>query len=153
MNSERLTILVICCFCLAITPPADADERDLVFESDIQHDVLPIMLLRCTACHGARSKQGGLDLRTPAAMRTGGQSGPAFVPGDPDASLMIQRDDLEAGPSRETCGFTVTLVELFVPPQSHRGQRLGQRESLAEFRCPAEVVDGRCRFRWKSSGT
>ena len=43
-----------------------------------QHDVLPIVLLRCTACHGPRLKQGGVDLRTPASMKKGGKSGPLW---------------------------------------------------------------------------
>jgi len=79
-----------------------------------QHDVLPIVLLRCTACHGVRSKQGGVDLRTPAAMQRGGKSGPALVPGDPDASLMIQRIESEACPPRDL------LLKFFVkrPPSS-----------------------------------
>jgi mono/diheme cytochrome c family protein len=66
-----------------------------------QHDVLPIMLLRCATCHGARLKRGGVDLRTPTTMRQGGTNGPAFVSGDPDASLMIQRIESEACPPRE----------------------------------------------------
>src|SRR6056297_3083496 len=73
-----------------------------------QHDVLPILLLRCTACHGARIRQGGLDLRTPLAMRRGGDHGPAFVPGDPDHSLMIQRIESEACPPSES------LLKFFV---------------------------------------
>ncbi len=79
-----------------------------------QHDVLPIVLLRCTSCHGARLKQGGVDLRTPASMRLGGKNGPALVPGDPDASLMIERIESEACPPREL------LLKFFVkrPPQS-----------------------------------
>jgi cytochrome c553 len=77
-----------------------------------QHDVLPIVLLRCVTCHGARLKRGGVDLRTPAAMRNGGKNGPAMVPGDPDASLMIQRIESEACPPREL------LLKFFVkrPP-------------------------------------
>lgn len=66
-----------------------------------QHDVLPIVLLRCTACHGPRRQDGGLDLRTPTAMRQGGNSGPALVPGNADASLMIQRIESEACPPRK----------------------------------------------------
>ncbi|MBT6485918.1 MAG: DUF1553 domain-containing protein [Planctomycetaceae bacterium] len=65
-----------------------------------QHDVLPIVLLRCTTCHGRQRQNGGLDLRTPTAMRKGGSSGPALVPGDPDASRMIQRIESEACPPR-----------------------------------------------------
>ncbi|MDE0735582.1 MAG: PSD1 and planctomycete cytochrome C domain-containing protein [Pirellulaceae bacterium] len=66
-----------------------------------QHDVLPIVLLRCTACHGPQRQDGGLDLRTRAAMLKGGQSGPALVPGKPDESLMIQRIKSEACPPQE----------------------------------------------------
>lgn len=79
-----------------------------------QHDVLPIVLLRCTMCHGSRRQDGGLDLRTPAAMLAGGQRGPAFVVGDPDASQMIQRIENESCPPREL------LLKFFVkrPPQS-----------------------------------
>ncbi len=77
-----------------------------------QHDVLPIVLLRCTTCHGARIRQGGVDLRSPAAMRKGGKNGPAIVPGNPAASLMIQRIESEACPPREL------LLKFFVkrPP-------------------------------------
>ncbi|MBI97161.1 MAG: hypothetical protein CMO78_01230, partial [Verrucomicrobiales bacterium] len=63
-----------------------------------QHDVLPIVLLRCTACHGAKEKQGGLDLRTPTAMHKGGRSGPSLKAGKPDASRMIQRIESQACP-------------------------------------------------------
>ncbi len=56
-----------------------------------QHDVLPILQLRCTVCHGRRVQEGGLDLRTVEGLLQGGKSGPAAVPGDPDGSLVVQR--------------------------------------------------------------
>lgn len=79
-----------------------------------QHDVLPILHLRCTACHGAQRQDGGLDLRSPEAMRSGGESGPAFVAGDPEASRMIQRIESEACPPQ------ALLLKYFVkrPPAS-----------------------------------
>ena len=46
-----------------------------------QHDITPLMLLRCTACHGGRRREADLDLRTKAGMLRGGKSGPAVVPG------------------------------------------------------------------------
>ena len=55
-----------------------------------QDDVIPIMLLRCTACHGLRRQEGGLDLRTRESMLKGGKSGPAMVLGKPDQSLMVK---------------------------------------------------------------
>lgn len=79
-----------------------------------QHDVLPIVLLRCTTCHGPRLQRGGVDLRTPASMRRGGVNGPALIPGDADNSLMIQRIESEACPPAEQ------LLKFFVkrPPSS-----------------------------------
>ncbi len=56
-----------------------------------EKDVLPIFLMRCVVCHGKRAQEGGLDLRTLAGRLRGGKSGPALVPGDPDASLLFQR--------------------------------------------------------------
>ena len=56
-----------------------------------QHDVIPIVLLRCTACHGRHKQEGGLDLRSRESMLRGGKSGPAFVAGKPDESLMLKR--------------------------------------------------------------
>lgn len=62
------------------------------------HDVIPILLLRCTACHGAELQRGGLDLRTLAGVSRGGESGPAIVAGDPEASLMMQRIEQQLCP-------------------------------------------------------
>lgn len=67
-----------------------------------QHDVLPIVLLRCVTCHGPRLAENGLDMRTVESMLKGGKSGPALVPGNPDESLMMERIESEACPPRES---------------------------------------------------
>ncbi len=54
-------------------------------------EVLPILQMRCVTCHGKRRREGDLDLRTIASRLEGGRSGPALVPGKPEASLMFQR--------------------------------------------------------------
>src|SRR5882762_1914679 len=54
--------------------------------------VRPILRTYCFDCHGANEKpEGGLDLRLPRLIVKGGDSGPAVVPGDRDASLLLQR--------------------------------------------------------------
>jgi Protein of unknown function (DUF1553)/Protein of unknown function (DUF1549)/Planctomycete cytochrome C len=75
-----------------------------------QHDVLPILLRRCTACHGRRRQEGGLDLRTKAAMLRGGKSGPAIVPGKPEESRLIKKIRSGQMPPRDR------LVEASVKP-------------------------------------
>jgi hypothetical protein len=56
-----------------------------------QHDVLPILQLRCTVCHGRQKQEGALDLRTRASILKGGKSGPAMVLGNPDESLLLKK--------------------------------------------------------------
>ncbi len=53
-------------------------------------DVLPIFRSNCLACHNARESKGGLVLETPKSIRTGGESGPAAVAGNPDKSLLLR---------------------------------------------------------------
>ncbi len=87
-----------------------ANDSDTKSAELTQHDVLPIVLLRCTACHGRQKREGDLDLRTRAAMLRGGKSGPAFVPGKPEESLLLQRIHKEEMPPRPR------LVEAMVKP-------------------------------------
>ena len=56
-----------------------------------QHDIVPLMHLRCTVCHGARKQEAKLDLRTRESMLRGGKSGPAFIPGKPNESLILKK--------------------------------------------------------------
>ncbi len=77
-----------------------------------QHDVIPILLLRCTACHGTRRKDGGLDLRTCESILKGGKSGPVVVSGQPEKSRLIERIRNEEMPPRRQ------LVSVSVKPMT-----------------------------------
>jgi mono/diheme cytochrome c family protein len=72
--------------------------------------IIPLMLLRCAACHGHRRREADLDLRTPAGMLKGGKSGAVIVPGKPAESLLIQRVHAEEMPPRRQ------LVSVSVKP-------------------------------------
>lgn len=50
---------------------------------------------RCIACHGAPELKAELDLTTYETMMAGGKNGPVLIPGDPDGSLLIQRQTEE----------------------------------------------------------
>jgi hypothetical protein len=73
---------------------AQADDRALnrdavdFFESKVR----PILVEHCYKCHSAQAKspKGGLRLDSLAGMKKGGDTGPAVVPGDADASLLVQ---------------------------------------------------------------
>jgi hypothetical protein len=67
-----------------VGPVAAQDAADF-FESRVR----PVLIQECGECH-ARVSRGGLKVDSRAALLEGGRTGPAIVPGDPDASLLIQ---------------------------------------------------------------
>jgi hypothetical protein len=57
------------------------------FESKIR----PLLIEHCLECHSTDTKQqGGLLLDSRAGWQTGGDNGPAIIPGDPEKSLLIR---------------------------------------------------------------
>ncbi|MBI3849578.1 MAG: DUF1549 domain-containing protein [Verrucomicrobia bacterium] len=87
-----------------------AAEPNSVQPDVTQHDIVPILLLRCVVCHGARKQEGELDLRNRASMMRRGKSGPALIPGKPEESLMLKR--VRAG----ECPPQPRLIEAMVKP-------------------------------------
>jgi Protein of unknown function (DUF1553)/Protein of unknown function (DUF1549)/Planctomycete cytochrome C len=80
---------------LAATGPAafggfTADDLSAVewFETKVR----PILVDNCYTCHSAETKPaGGLRVDDRSGLLTGGNTGPAVVPGNPQASLLLQR--------------------------------------------------------------
>ncbi len=56
---------------------------------------------RCSTCHGF-TKVGGLSLATYQDALKGGNSGPAIVPGNPDSSVLVQKQSLGNHPGQLT---------------------------------------------------
>jgi hypothetical protein len=81
--------------CLLAVPgqaqsPGSADNGD---ELDFfERKIRPILVARCYECHSGDSKSPGGSLRLDSrdGMLTGGDSGPAVVPGEPEKSLLLQ---------------------------------------------------------------
>ncbi len=63
-----------------------------------EKSVRPVLAAHCFECHGARKQRGGLRLDSRAALLTGGDSGPAAVPGKPEQSLLIKAVHYKAEP-------------------------------------------------------
>src|SRR5690242_4671237 len=83
-----------------------------------EDDVLPIFLLRCSPCHGARRQEGGLALHTRAAILKGGKSGRAIVPGKPDDSPIAQK--LRSGDMPPKSGLDVISTKRITKPEIDR---------------------------------
>lgn len=94
----------------AIRSWIDAEKPELARVTEA--DVTPIFQMRCVVCHGKRTQEAGLNLRTQEARLKGGKSGPALVPGRPEDSLILTKitDGVMPPPKR--------LVEAFVRPPS-----------------------------------
>ena len=104
-------------------------ERPLV----TQHDVIPILLLRCAACHGRQNQEAGLDVRTKASMLRGGKSGPAFVSGKPQESLILKRVLAEEMPPRKR------LIEVSV--KTMRSDEIEVLKAWIETGAPEVIED------------
>jgi len=70
-----------------LSPAAFADSGQDYFEKEIR----PLLTEHCLDCHSVGKKvKGGLRLDSREGWATGGDSGPAIVPGEPDQSLLIK---------------------------------------------------------------
>ena len=58
---------------------------------DYAKQIKPLLASKCYACHGVLKQEANLRLETRALLMTGGDSGAAIVPGDTDASLILER--------------------------------------------------------------
>src|SRR5262245_7120899 len=87
---------------------ADSSSASAVTEREISQ----ILLLRCAVCHNGRVREGGLDLRSRAAMLTGGKSGPAINLERPAESLLLKK--IHAGempPLRKLAAVSIKVIE------------------------------------------
>jgi hypothetical protein len=78
MKALMLLPGLLCC----LTGPASA-------AVDYTRDVKPVLAANCCRCHGPQKQKSGLRLDTVAALREGGDSGPAIVPGKSAQSRLI----------------------------------------------------------------
>ena len=101
----------------------DPDPAGVAF---FEKNIRPLLVENCYKCHSSQSKKvkGGLLLDTQDGWMSGGDSGPAIVPGHPEESLLIKAvryedEDLEMPPkeklSDEAIRRLVKWVEMGAP--------------------------------------
>ena len=103
---------------LSVAMPAlAAGAEDAEF---FEKKVRPLLAERCYECHSAEKKvKGGLRLDTREGWQTGGDTGPALVPGKPEESLLITairyRDkDMQMPPKKQLTAEEVAVFEQWV---------------------------------------
>lgn len=93
-----------------------AHGADDLFSSKIE----PLLKQRCFECHSHEQKiKGGLALDSKSGWEKGGESGPAIVPGKPEASLLIQavsyvEKDLKMPPKKMLPASEIALLTEWV---------------------------------------
>ncbi len=91
--SYRKTSIAICCMIgssiAASLWAADVPAVDTEF---FERHIRPVLIENCYKCHSAEADElrAGLRLDKPEGWRRGGDSGPAVVPRDPEASLLLK---------------------------------------------------------------
>jgi WD40 repeat protein len=91
---------------------------------DFQQEVLPLLRDNCLACHNSTRAKADLVLETPATILKGGENGPAVVPGNAKASLLLQAAAHQADPAMppkdnkvraaDLSGQQLSLIQLWI---------------------------------------
>jgi mono/diheme cytochrome c family protein len=91
---RALVIALLCIFSGGAASAADANDTKFSPEQIefFEKHVRPVLIERCFECHSsdAEDVEAGLLIDSRQALLTGGESGPAIVPGNPKKSLLIQ---------------------------------------------------------------
>src|SRR6185436_17616904 len=77
---------------LLLLIPAAWAQEDAAGVKLFEEKIAPLLAARCYKCHSAQAPKpkGGLLLDARAAALKGGDTGPALVPGKPEASLLLK---------------------------------------------------------------
>ena len=78
----------------------------------------PVLQSKCITCHNSQKKKGGLDLSSFEAGFKGGKTGAAWVSGDPDKSILVERmilnmDDKKHMPPKGKAQLSEQEIMLF----------------------------------------
>jgi hypothetical protein len=114
---KRLPLLLaILTTTTAFAAEDDAQREVMAF---FEKEVRPVLANRCYECHGEKKRKGSLRMDNIGYIKSGGDSGPALVPGNPDKSLMIEAirykdPDFEMPPKEKLPDKEIAILEKWV---------------------------------------
>ncbi len=92
-----------------------ADEEDAEF---FERHVRPVLAENCMSCHGGQKQKAGLRLDSKSGMLKGTDTGRVVVPGDPDASALIQairyQNDIKMPPTGKLSDDSIQALTLWI---------------------------------------
>ncbi len=114
----RVLFAASLCLAAATVIAQDSGEDDVAY---FEKHVRPLLVARCTECHASNSDSvgGNLLLDSRSGWISGGDLGPAIVPGDPDASLVLRAvkyssDDLQMPPDGRLSDSDIRHLENWI---------------------------------------
>ncbi len=110
---DWLTVVVVSLYSCEGFSPGSVGAAEPQFEQDIA----PILEAKCLRCHGEKKRKGELDLRTPGAIRHGGESGAVVVEGHPETSLLLKRivsGEMPPGKDEKLTAAEIELVHAWI---------------------------------------
>lgn len=130
-------------------PQVSTEEAEFFFKSQ----VLPVLEKNCYSCHShaAKKSKGGLMLDSRSGWAKGGDSGPAVVPGNPEASLLIRAaryDDLEMPPTGKLSAESIAILEKWVKAGAHDPRTLDKSVPRAKARGSSAGMASDGRQHW-----
>ncbi len=91
MDRSLLPVLVAAALLAPVSSLRAGEKADQTKQAEFfEKSVRPILSQHCFSCHGPDKQKGGLRLDSRRDMMTGGDSGPAIVPGAPEGSLLVK---------------------------------------------------------------
>ena len=133
-NLVNLWAILLASICSSQLLADDGDNR--AAQKHFEKQIAPLLKEKCSRCHShdAGKSESGLMLDSRQSMLAGGESGPVILPGDPDASLLIQAvryDGLEMPPDGKLSVREIKLLEDWIRAGAHAPARRfeGQRSS------------------------
>jgi len=107
-------------FATEITPTRDVPPSPNTIPADqlFELKIRPLLVARCHACHGEKKSHGNLRLTRREELLQGGDSGAVVVPGEPDASLLIeaieQHGELKMPPNGKLADAEIAAVKRWI---------------------------------------
>ncbi|HEV3138514.1 MAG TPA: PSD1 and planctomycete cytochrome C domain-containing protein, partial [Pirellulales bacterium] len=89
MARRTFAAFALAIFGIAAPPLGRAGEPAGEAVEHFEKQVRPLLAARCWKCHGQEKQKASLRLDSAAGLASGGDSGPAIVPGSPEQSPMI----------------------------------------------------------------
>jgi hypothetical protein len=86
----RLGLSLLAMACIPSGAVIAGGGRDPAAAEFFEKEIRPLLAEKCQKCHGGNKPRAGLSLTGRDPILSGGDSGPAAVPGKPQESLIIE---------------------------------------------------------------